>query len=128
MTHEPLEIVTRPAFLTAANALVPGAKVPEVMHEWEFSPSKVTVAQGSTITIVNEGGQSHTLSVDTGARSTCDPDITSFPEAACDPQLAVGATMTFTAGAVDGPGVLGVGTHVFYSQLAPWMSTTITVV
>ncbi|MFL5944154.1 MAG: hypothetical protein ACJ74C_01765 [Gaiellaceae bacterium] len=99
---------------------------------WRFSPGQVKIDAGSSLQILNQGGETHTLTPVTRFGgggivppinqilfgTTTPPIFFTFPPANFVP--AGGATTI-------GPGVLTPGTHLFICAIHPWMEETVVV-
>jgi plastocyanin len=98
---------------------------------WRFSPGHVTIDAGSSLSIVNQGGETHTLTPVTQFGGggivgelneilfgTPTPPTFFFP-----PLNFVDAGQTTTIG----PDLLTPGTHLFMCIIHPWMEETVTV-
>jgi plastocyanin len=76
-------------------------------HTWGYDPQDVKVPVGTTITWINTGGASHTVTAEDG---------TSFDSGSIVPDSTFSLTMR-TA-----------GTYPYFCSLHPWMKAMVTVV
>jgi plastocyanin len=106
------------------------------VESWRFSPEKVSLDAGGTITAVNRGGEPHTFSEVAQFGGGCIEEInqllglTAVPECANFPGPPGGPFFGATL-AVPGESVttapLATGTHRFLCLIHPWMKATVTV-
>jgi plastocyanin len=106
------------------------------VEAWRFSPEKISLDAGGTITAVNRGGEEHTFSEVAQFGGGCIDEVNALlglsrvPECASFP--APPAILLFLS-TLAGPGdsvttaPLGPGTHRFMCLIHPWMQTTVTV-
>ncbi len=107
-----------------------------VADEWEFDPDHFSVDSGTTITLVNIGGETHTFTVVGNFGGGLIPILNQLsgnpiPAAGCSfvPSntnlfVPAGGTASFTTG---NGGTLGVGVHKIQCCIHPWMRATVTV-
>ena len=97
---------------------------------WRFSPERVTLGDGGSITAINRGGEFHTFSRVAAFAGGCVPPIFTAlglppnPECA-DP--AIFGTTGVPPGARLNTGALDTGTYLFQCLIHPWQRTTVTV-
>jgi plastocyanin len=98
---------------------------------WRFSPGQLTIDAGSSLRIVNQGGETHTLTQVTqfGGGGIVPPlnEIlfgTPFP-----PTFFFGPFNFVPAGGSTtvGPDILTPGTHLLFCAIHPWMHETVVV-
>jgi plastocyanin len=106
------------------------------VESWRFSPEKLSLDAGGTITAVNRGGEPHTFSEVAEFGGGCIEDVnallglTAVPECAGFPGPPggpfFGSTLAPPGGSVT-TAPLATGTHRFLCLIHPWMKATVTV-
>ena len=108
------------------------------VESWRFSPDKVSLDAGGTITAVNRGGEDHTFSEVEEFGGGCiedvnqliDPDLEPVEECTGFPGSPPGNHLFFETLAAPGASVttdpLPAGTHKFLCLIHPWMRATVT--
>lgn len=98
---------------------------------WRFSPSQVKIDAGSSLRLINQGGETHTLTPVTqfGGGGVV-PELNEILFGTPNPPtfffppfnfLSAGETTTI------GPDLLTPGTHLFICVIHPWMEETVVV-
>jgi plastocyanin len=105
------------------------------VESWRFSPERLSMAAGRTITAVNRGGEAHTFSEVAQFGGGCIEEVnellglTPVPECANFPGPPGGPFFGSTL-ALPGDSLttapLAAGTHRFLCLIHPWMRTTVT--
>jgi plastocyanin len=105
------------------------------VESWRFSPERLSIDVGETITAVNRGGEGHTFSEVASFGGGCIEELnallglTPVPECAGFPGPP-GGPFFFANFAPPGDSVttapLAAGTHRFLCLIHPWMKTTVT--
>jgi plastocyanin len=105
------------------------------VESWRFSPEKLSIDAGGTITAVNRGGEDHTFSEVAEFGGGCIEDVNALvgleavPECENFPGPPGGPFFGATL-AVPGESVttapLAAGTHRFLCLIHPWMRSTVT--
>jgi plastocyanin len=106
------------------------------VESWRFSPEKLSLYAGGTITAVNRGGEPHTFSEVEEFGGGCIQDVNDLldlePVDECDGFPGPPGILFFVSTlAAPGDSVttapLGPGTHRFLCLIHPWMKSTVTV-
>jgi plastocyanin len=105
------------------------------VESWRFSPEKLSIDAGGTITAVNRGGEGHTFSEVDEFGGGCIQDVNDLlgldpvPECENFPGPP-GGPFFFATLAAPGESVttapLAAGTHRFLCLIHPWMRATVT--
>ena len=97
---------------------------------WRFSPGRLNVEAGGTITAVNRGGEFHTFTPVAAFGGGCVDELNGPLGLTPVPECGVPGIFG-TTGAGPGASVttssLGAGTQLFMCLIHPWMRTTVTV-
>jgi plastocyanin len=95
---------------------------------WHFSPGKLKLDAGGSITAVNKGGELHTFTeVADFGQGGCIPDLNTILGLPMAPNCdQIGPTGALPGGSVT-TGPLTAGTHLFLCLIHPWMTTTVEV-
>ena len=105
------------------------------VESWRFSPEKLSVDAGSTITAVNRGGEDHTFSEVDEFGGGCIADVNELLDLEAVPECdgfpgPPGGPFFFATLAAPGESVttapLAAGTHKFLCLIHPWMQATVT--
>lgn len=100
-------------------------------QSWRFSPEKLKVAEGGTITAVNRGGEFHTFTQVAEFGGGCIAELNGAVGADPVPECAAAPFIFFTTGVGSGDtrtvGPLATGTWKFMCLIHPWQRTTVTV-
>jgi plastocyanin len=106
------------------------------VESWRFSPEKLSIDAGGTITAVNRGGEDHTFSEVAEFGGGCIQDVNDLvgldpvPECAGFPgPPGIGFFVSTLAAPGDSvtTAPLAAGTHKFLCLIHPWMRATVTV-
>jgi plastocyanin len=95
---------------------------------WRFSPGRLKLDAGGTVTATNRGGEFHTFSEVAAFGGGCVPDINALLGLEPVPECA-DEDIFFTTGVPPGEslttGPLAAGTHRFQCLIHPWQRTTV---
>jgi plastocyanin len=98
---------------------------------WRFSPGHVKIAAGSSLRIVNEGGETHTFTQVTqfGGGGIVPPINEVLFGTPTPPTFFFGPFNFVPAGGTTtiGPDILTPGTHLLFCAIHPWMEETVIV-
>jgi hypothetical protein len=98
-------------------------------QSWRFSPERVTLGDGGSITAINRGGEFHTFSQVAAFAGGCVPPI--FTAMGLPPNPGAECATLPTTGVPPGQsintGALDTGTYLFQCLIHPWQRTTVDV-
>ena len=98
---------------------------------WRFSPGQVKIDAGNSLSIVNQGGETHTFTQVTqfGGGGIVEPINEVLFGTPTPPTFFFGPFNFVPAGGTTtiGPATLTPGTHLFFCAIHPWMEETVIV-
>ena len=96
---------------------------------WQFSPARITLGEGGSVTAINRGGEEHTFSRVAAFAGGCVPPIFMALGLAPNPgaECATLPSTIVEPGETANTGALATGTYRFQCLIHPWQRTTVTV-
>jgi plastocyanin len=98
-------------------------------QSWRFSPERIALGDGGSVTAINRGGETHTFSRVAAFGGGCVPPIFTALGVAPNPaaDCATLPTTLIAPGETRNTGALDTGTYLYQCLIHPWQRTTINV-